>query len=88
MLLSLEILILILEQLLLQAKRKRFYTMKIVKVTAGQMPGRKVKLTFGLMLVSKHAPAQLQLPGNILTPPHQQRPNVNGQVVLDWIQLR
>jgi hypothetical protein len=43
---------------------------------------------FGSMLARNHAPAMLTSLGNILIPPHQQRPNVNGRVVLDWMQLK
>ena len=69
----------------LQAKPLSFYIKKAEQLL--WIPGRKVKLTFGLMLDRKRAPLQLQPLGNTLTPPHQQRLHANGQFVLDWMQL-
>ena len=62
--------------------------MKIVKVTAGQMPGRKELQLFLLMPVRKRVPLLLHSLGNTLTPRHQQHPNVNGQLFMDWTQPR
>ena len=62
--------------------------MKIVKVTAGQMPGRKGLLLFGLMPVRKRVPLLLHSLGNTLTPRHQQHRYVNGKVSMDQLRPR
>ena len=55
-------------------------------VVALRLPGRKVKLKFGLMLDRKRAhPLSL---GNTLTPRLQQHPYVNGKVNMDKTQPR